>query len=176
MIRFVVAPDGQVFPDVDARAEGRGAWLILSKTVVAEAVRRKALERSLKQPARVPADLAELTQAQLEARLLGALGMARKAGQLELGAAKVASAGQKGLILGLFTASDASEDGRRKMRGLLRPRQDGHPARYFGFLSSGQMDLALGRDNVIHAALTDGPAGRSALMRAERLAKYLATE
>ena len=41
-------------------------------------------------------------------------------------------------------------------------------------LDSSQMGLALGIENVIHAALTKGGAAQAAVQRAERLARYIA--
>jgi hypothetical protein len=43
---------------------------------------------------------------------------------------------------------------------------------HFEILSSDQMGLALGLENVIHAALVKGAAARSALARIERLVRY----
>ena len=45
---------------------------------------------------------------------------------------------------------------------------------HFEMLSAEQMGLALGLENVIHAALTRGAAAQSALARAERLARFMA--
>lgn len=176
LMRFAVGPDDMLVPDVDGRAEGRGVWVTLSRRMVEMAVKRKIFQRSLKSPVSVADDLAEIGQRRLEERLLGALGLARKAGQLALGASSVSGAARKGEIIGLITASDAAEDGRRKMLGLVRPEDGGEPIAHFELLSSDQLGLALGRENVIHAALTKGAAANSALLRAQRLARYLAAE
>ncbi|RUT30209.1 RNA-binding protein [Arsenicitalea aurantiaca] len=180
LIRFVVGPDDVLVPDTDAKAEGRGVWITLGARQVEEAVRRKAFARSLKAPVTVPEALAELTRLRLEQRLLGALSMARKAGQLLTGAMKVRGAIETGTCIGLFTATDAAEDGRAKMLSSVRGRA--HAAReaglkgaeppHFELLSSDQMGLALGIENVIHAALTHGAAAKAALERASRLARY----
>jgi hypothetical protein len=45
---------------------------------------------------------------------------------------------------------------------------------HFELLDSVQLGLALGIENVIHAAPTQGPAGEAAVKRAERLARYVA--
>lgn len=182
LVRFVVGPDEVLVPDVDARAEGRGVWITLSHAAVAEAVRRKAFARSLKAQVSVAEDLADLTRLRLEQRLLSALGMARKAGQFVSGATKVKTAMQSGQVLALLTASDAAEDGRNKMLGALRAlnyaRRDagisGADVPHFELLSSAQMGLALGLENVIHAALTTGAAAQSAVDKANRLARYIA--
>ncbi len=172
LIRFALGPNGEIVPDVDARAPGRGVWVTLSEAMVAEAVRKRAFGRSLKQQVSVSPDLAQLTARRLEERLIGALGLARKAGQIVTGAAKVEAAIAAHQIKALFTASDAAEHGRKKMLALLRVHFPQGGVRHFEFLTSSQLDLALGRENVIHAALVAGAAADQALARAERLARY----
>lgn len=182
LLRFVVSPDGEVVPDVDARAEGRGVWVTLGRRVVAEAVRRKAFARSLKASVRVPEDLAALAEQRLTERLLGALGLARKAGQIVTGATRVRSAIAAGQVLALLTATDAAPDGRNKLLGALRGWRaaaaeaglEAPEVPHLELLGSAQMGLALGLENVIHAALVRGAAAEAALRRAERLARYVA--
>ena len=182
LIRFVVSPDGEVVPDTDARAEGRGVWITLGAKSVAEAVRRKAFAKSLKADVKVADELAALTQRRLEERLLNALSIARKSGQLITGATKVKSAIEAGQISALLTATDAAADGRNKLVGSLKgfsmaaeeagmnPSETAH----FELLDSTQMGLALGMENVIHAALIKGGAAQAAVKRADRLARYMA--
>jgi predicted RNA-binding protein YlxR (DUF448 family) len=179
LLRFVVGPDDRIVPDADARAEGRGVWITLGEKAVGEAVKRKAFAKSLKGEVSVPADLAVEARERLEQRLLGALGLARKAGQFAVGATQVQAAIAGGKAIALLTATDAAEDGRAKMLAALRGREKaaGQSAAltpHLELLSSAQLGLALGRENVIHAALTEGAAARSALARAARLARYIA--
>jgi predicted RNA-binding protein YlxR (DUF448 family) len=115
LIRFVVSPDGGLVPDTDAKAEGRGVWITLGQKHVAEAVRKKAFDKSLKQKLSLPEDLPGLTRQRLTERFIAALQMARKAGQLVTGATQVREAILSGEIVALITASDAAEDGRSKM-------------------------------------------------------------
>jgi predicted RNA-binding protein YlxR (DUF448 family) len=182
LIRFVVGPDDMLTPDTDAKAEGRGVWISLGASQVAAAQKKNAFARSLKAKVALPEDLAALTRLRLEQRLLGALQMARKAGQLVTGAVQVKAAIEAGDVIALFTATDASADGRDKMLSVLHGWQNavggaGEPGTtvpHFELLDAEQMGLALGRENVIHAALTTGAAARAALGRAERLACYIA--
>jgi hypothetical protein len=149
---------------------------------VAEAVKKKVFARSLKTEVRLPDDLPGLTQLRLEQRYLAALGMARKAGQLTFGATKVRGLIETGALLALITATDAAEDGRSKMVGPLKALHyaaaedgiDGFEVPHFELLASEQMGLALGLENVIHAALTKGAAAQAAVEKARRLALYLA--
>jgi ribosomal protein L7Ae-like RNA K-turn-binding protein len=124
----------------------------------------------------VPPDLAELVRTRLEQRLAGALGLARKAGALVTGAAKVASLLEGARAAALITASDAAPDGRRKMMQSVRRGENPQTLVHIESLSSAQLGLALGLENVIHAALTPGPAANSAIERANRLALYIATD
>lgn len=182
LIRFVLGPDGTIVPDTDAKAEGRGVWITLSKAAVEEAVRKKAFARSLKENVTVPADLADLTQLRLEQRFASALAMARKAGQFTSGGMKVKSAIETGQLIALLSATDGAEDGKNKMLGALRAlnhaRREGSAVGpqvpHFELLSSMQLGLALGLENVIHAALMTGAAAQSALEKAKRLARYTA--
>lgn len=182
LIRFVLGPDGVLVPDTEAKAEGRGVWITLNRDAVAEAVKKKVFGRSLKQEVVLPDDLPGLTELRLEQRLLAALGMARKAGQFTFGATKVRALLEKGDLIALITASDASPDGRSKMTGPLKAlhhaaREDekvGFEIPHFEMLTSEQLGLALGLENVIHAALIRGAAAQAALEKARRLARYSA--
>ncbi|HVX83005.1 MAG TPA: RNA-binding protein [Devosiaceae bacterium] len=184
LIRFVVGPDDVIVPDTDARADGRGVWISLGQAQVAAAARKNAFARSLKSQVRLPEDLPGLTRLRLEQRFIAALQMARKAGQLVTGATKVKAAIEAGEIAALITATDAAADGRDKLLVSLRgyeraavangTMEEGNTVPHLELLSAEQLGLALGMENVIHAALTKGAAAQAALARAERLARYLA--
>src|SRR5690606_17442343 len=103
LIRFVLGPDGMLAPDTEARAEGRGVWVSLSRDAVTEAAKKKVFARSLKTEVRLPDDLPGLTQLRLEQRYLNALSMARKAGQLTFGATKVRGLIETGNLIALIT-------------------------------------------------------------------------
>jgi predicted RNA-binding protein YlxR (DUF448 family) len=182
MIRFVVGPDDVLVPDTDAKAEGRGVWVTLGEKFVAEAIKKKAFARSLKTSVTVPDDLVALTRLRLEQRFVNSLQMARKAGQLMTGAMKVKAALETGEAIALVTATDAADDGRKKMMATLKAsskaaEEQGLPGAdrpHFELLDSAQLGLALGIESVIHAAPTQGAAGEVAVKRAERLARYIA--
>lgn len=181
LIRFVVSPDGELVPDTEAKAEGRGVWISLGEKQVAEAIRRKAFQKSLKSEIRLPDDLPGLTRKRLAERYISSLQMARKAGQLITGTGKVKDAIEKGEVLALISATDAAEDGRNKLRLSLRGYEKAAaeagmaaaPVPHLELLDSAQLGLALGIENVIHAALVNGAAAESALKRALRLARFI---
>ncbi len=181
LIRFVCGPDGIIVPDIRARLPGRGVWITAERSLVEQAARRNVFSRGLKSAVGVPDDLAERTSDLLAAAALGRLGLARKAGQLAVGQAKVSAAvgsGQTGLVL---IASDAAPDSRRKMQAQARRRPDiaAQPGTgrddgliFVDHWSSEELSLAIGRTNVIHAAVLAGPAGRSFEQAVLRLLAY----
>ena len=97
LIRFVVGPDSAVVPDLKRNLPGRGCWVTADRLHVDRAVSRKAFARALKSEVIVPPDLGEMVDRLLTRSALGALGLARKAGAVALGAAKVEAAVMKAL-------------------------------------------------------------------------------
>jgi predicted RNA-binding protein YlxR (DUF448 family) len=174
LVRFVLGPDDLIWPDVDEKAEGRGVWIILSEEAVRQAAKKNVFAKSLKSAAKLPEDLAALTREHLTQRLLGALSMAKKAGQIVNGQTRVQAALKSGEAIALITATDAKSDGRNKMVGLLKALGIDAITPHLEVLESRHFDLALGTENVIHAALTKGAAAHSALARAQRLARFIA--
>jgi predicted RNA-binding protein YlxR (DUF448 family) len=173
LIRFAVSPDGVLTPDIRARLPGRGVWTDARRAAVAEAVRRKAFARALKRPVDVPADLPALVERLLAEDARQFLSLANKAGQVVMGFSKVEAVLAGGGAMVLLSASDGAEDGRRKLIQAARRHAGGgggpRAARTF---SSRELDLALGRENAIHAAVLAGPAGAAFLTRLDRLERF----
>ncbi|MBP0618084.1 RNA-binding protein [Jiella sp. KSK16Y-1] len=174
LIRFVRGPDNQVVPDLSRRLPGRGAHVSLSRKAVEEAVKRKSFARAFRAEVVMPADLGAMVDRLLVRQVAGSLGLARKAGQLVTGAAKVEASMRSGRAICLVQASDAAEDGLRKIDAARRAGERGTGRRMPGFrlLDANEMSLALGGWNVIHAAILAGHAGSAVLKRLEALAKY----
>ncbi|MDD1528337.1 RNA-binding protein [Bradyrhizobium sp. WBOS7] len=176
LIRFVVSPQGDVVPDLKRKLPGRGMWLTASRGVVAEAVRRhqfsKAFKRELRPPQTLPADIETL----LVRSVTEALGIAAKAGQIVTGFGKVESALKEGTVEVLIHASDGAADGIRKLDMLARQNAGNRGAKpqipVVTALKSVELDLALTRSNVIHAAVLAGPASKSFLSRSQMLVRY----
>lgn len=174
MIRFVLAPDGAVVPDLKGRLPGRGVWVSTSRRMVEEAVKRRAFPRAFKAEAKVSPDLAEAVDTALLQDLRRAISLANKAGRVTTGFTKVGSAIGKGEIAALVHARDAAPDGRRKLAGTLR-KQYGETIFAIPIidqLSSDELDMALGRVHVIHAALLTGAGSDGCLACWRRLQAY----
>lgn len=180
LIRFALSPDGTVVPDLKARLPGRGAWVTATRASVAEALRKRLFQRAFKGKAsNVPPDLADVIEAGLRADLRQALAMANKAGCVTTGFTKVESAiGSREGVAALLHASDASPDGRRKLAQALRRRYGDAICEIpvVDDLSGAELDMALGRDHVIHAALAAGAGTAGLLARWRRLRRFRGAE
>jgi uncharacterized protein len=172
LIRFVVGPDGEVVADVKSKLPGRGIWVTATRDALLEAVKRKAFSRGFKRDVRLPADLADRTERLLERAVLDALAMAGKAGLVAAGFGKTESALDHEDVVGLLHAAGGASDGIRKIEAASRRRRSEAPPVVIGFLNSAQLDLALNRPNVVHAALLAGPASETFLARCRRLERF----
>jgi predicted RNA-binding protein YlxR (DUF448 family) len=173
LIRFVVGPDG-VVPDLKRKLPGRGLWITGEKTALKDAVTRNIFARGFKRELRVTSELVEQTEFLLVRGALDALAIAGKAGLVTAGFAKVEAAIAHDAIVGLVHAADAGSDGVAKLSGVLRRREDPAPVVVIKAFTTAQLDLALGRSNVVHAALLAGPANDTFLARYARLERFRA--
>jgi len=169
LIRLALSPDGEVAPDVRARAPGRGAWIGVPRTELdsanAKGKLKPALQRAFKtNEVRVPADLGERTEAALRRYALDRLGMEARAGNLVTGFDRIENAARSGKVALLIHASDAGEDGNRSLDQAWRVGGGGPKGLIF---PEGRtiLSMALGRENVVHVALTD-PAAASRVQHA----------
>jgi predicted RNA-binding protein YlxR (DUF448 family) len=174
MLRFALGPDGAVVPDIRRKLPGRGVWTELSFGAVSRAAAKQAFSRAFRAKVEAPASLAETVGALLEQDALQSLSIANKAGLVVAGAFKVDSAIEAGEVIALIQASDGATDGAAKRVQALRAKfgQDANVIARINIFSSSQLDLALGRANVIHAALKRGAASSAFLERADRLRLY----
>ena len=171
LLRFVADPDGQVVPDVAAKLPGRGLWVEASKTAIGKAVEKKLFSRAAKAQVTADASLVERAEKALITRMLGDLGIARRSGMLMLGFDNVLRQLQgpkppKALI----EAFDGAADGKRKLYAAAHRLELNCVV--IETLTSAELGLALGRENVIHAAVQRGGLADRLMFDAERLSGF----
>jgi predicted RNA-binding protein YlxR (DUF448 family) len=178
LIRFVLGPDDVIVPDLAHRLPGRGVWVEARRPALAAAVRRKVFARSLRRQVVVPEDLPEQVERLMARRLAEAVSLANKAGLLVTGFAKVDDLIAQGRAAVLIHAADAALDGAGKLSRRLAAVMGPERAREVTVaeLTGQQLDLAIGRSNVVHAAATEGGAARRMLQEAGRLRRYRSEE
>jgi predicted RNA-binding protein YlxR (DUF448 family) len=166
LLRFVLAPDGRVVPDIAGKLPGRGLWLTARRDIVATAVTKRLFARAARQPVIVDEDLAERVEALLAERCRDQIGLARRAGQAVMGFAKVEATLAQGRAAVLLAAADGAADGRAKLRALAPTLP------LIEQLSGRELGAAFGREHVVHAALAPGRIAQTLVADAARLAGF----
>jgi predicted RNA-binding protein YlxR (DUF448 family) len=177
LIRLALGPDGQVAPDVRARAPGRGAWIGVGRAALDEANAKGklkgALQRAFKATAIViPADLGERIELALRQQVLDRLGLEARGGTLINGSEKVEIAARQGKVHLLIHASDAGDDGNRRLDQAWRVGGGSKSGLVFPENRT-ILSMALGRENVVHIALTDAAAARRVLHAINRWRAFI---
>jgi predicted RNA-binding protein YlxR (DUF448 family) len=176
LIRFAVGPDGTVAADLSAKLPGRGAWVVADRELVATAMAKGKLKgafaRAFKSNAlKLSDDLPDQISAGLERRALDRLGLENKAGNLIWGHERIGEALLKGKVRLLMHAADAKADG----MGKLEARRRGASPDTVSIIlpvDRDRLSMALGRENVVHAAITDAASAMRTLAALGRWAAW----
>ncbi|KFE35064.1 RNA-binding protein [Thioclava atlantica] len=163
LIRFVLGPDGLIYPDVVGKLPGRGIWVTADRGTIETAMKKGLFARGAKAPAKTPENLVEMVEQALAARVVELISLERKAGKAVVGFEKVKGWLAEGRAKVLLQASDGSDRG----KGKLWTPEGG---RWFGCLTSQELGLAFGRDRAIHGALAAGGLTPRVIEDASRLA------
>ena len=177
LIRLALGPDGQVAPDVRARAPGRGAWIGVGRQAFDDANSKGKLKGALSRAFKtselqIAEDLGERVEAALRQQVLDRLGLEARSGTLINGSEKVEQAARQGKVQLLIHAADAGEDGCRRLDQAWRVGGGGQSGLVF---PEGRtiLSVALGRENVVHIALTDAAAARRVLHAINRWQAFI---
>lgn len=175
LVRFVLAPNGDLIPDIKQNLPGRGCWVTAQASLIEQACKKGSFSRALKTKVEIPENFVQNIDELMTKSTLGMINMARKAGQFITGSSKVDHAVRNGEALACFHATDAANDGVRKInqaRTFFSKMVEVEIIPSFQMFSSDEMAKAFGDGNYIHAAALAGKAGESVLKRAEALAIF----
>lgn len=186
LIRLAISPpdaDGVclVLPDALARAPGRGAWIGVSRRELEAAMAKGRLKGALARAFKggelaIPADLPDRIEAALMRAFTDRLGLEKKANRLLTGSDRIAENARMGKVVWLAHAADASADGSRKLDQAWRVGMDAEGSGLAGItlpLDRAALSVALGRDNVVHLALTDTGSAARIEVPLRRLLRFL---
>jgi hypothetical protein len=168
LLRFVVAPDGTLVPDLAERLPGRGLWLQARQDMMAKACARNLFAKAAKRHVRVPDDLPRQVEALALRRCLDLLGLARRAGAVVAGFEKVKAALRSGEVGVLVQADDAADDGRQKIQALARAV--GLQVRVLQFCGAADLGAAVGREAAVHVGIAPGRFAEGLTQEVQRLA------
>ena len=166
LVRLALAPDGQIHPDVRAKAPGRGAWVGVTRVELEAAIKKGKLKGALARAFKtgeftIPPELPAQIEAALERNALDRLGLESRSGTVLIGSDRIEQNARSGKLKALYHASDAAEDGNRKLDQAWRIGSDREGSTLRGLvlpMPRPILSLALGRENVVHIGLTDRAA------------------
>lgn len=117
-LKFVRGPDGRLYLDIAQKLKTEGMFISPERQVVDDALKNGTLAQALGAEAvqDVAAFKVEIEE-QLLKRFFERLGVGRKAGQVLLGVSKTFEALQQGRAVGVFVATDAGNDTRKRLEG-----------------------------------------------------------
>ena len=164
LVRFVVGPAGDAVPDVAGKLPGRGLWVKAERSVLASAVAKNLFAKAARRSVDIPGDLIDRTAALLSQRCLDLIGLARRAGQATCGFEKVRDALRNGRVGILLAAADGAADGRSKLKAAAGE------VPILALFGGAELSAAVGRENVVHAALAPGRLAERLLIESARLA------
>ena len=167
LIRFVRSPNGMAIPDLARKLPGRGVWVSLDRNVLAEAAKRKLFSRGFAAETTIPPDLSDMVGRLLRQHVLSLLSLSKKAGESVAGFMKVEEMLGRGRARLLFHGTDAAPDGCRKLDKLALPEVE-----ILVLFQSGELDLAFGRSNVVHAAVAKGGLAEKLLLGVRRIEMF----
>lgn len=181
LVRLALAPDGALMPDVRAKAPGRGAWIGVSRAALEKALAngklKGALARAFKSGEFVLSpDLPTLIADALERQAMERLGLEAKSSNLITGSEKIDVAARRGQVHMVLHAADAAPDGCRKLDQAWRVGQEAEGQDLAGMIlpvGRDALSQALGRENVVHVAVTDRSAAARIIALLSRWQSYV---
>lgn len=181
LVRLAISPDGDVLPDAQAKAPGRGAWITPDGQALENAVAKGHLKGALARAFKgaklsIPDNLSALVEAALRRHVTDRLGLEMRGGNIVLGSNRIAEQARGGAVALLLHASDASEDGRKKLDQAWRVGMEAEGSGSRGTvlpLDREALSVALGRENVVHLGVAGHDRDRRAADRVERAVSRL---
>ena len=118
MIRFVLDPFGVVVPDLAEKLPGKGMWVTSCYGTISKAIEKRLFERSMHQKVLISNSFLDNIEQMLVDRAVSVVGLARRAGRVLAGHAKVDLALRQDKVLLRIEAKDGAEGGRTKLTRL----------------------------------------------------------
>ena len=159
LIRFAVAPDGRVVPDISNKLPGTFIWIKADRAVIQKAIWRNSFASHTRQNVTVPDNLMDTLCDGLQRQAMQTLSLAKRAGDLTFGHTKVDEALRAHQAAIYVVSSDAQDNGREKLERLAK-HQD---IPVLDNWDSAQLSGAIGEENIMHICLKSGGLAQNLL-------------
>lgn len=177
LLRFVLDGQSCLVPDLDEDLPGRGVWAAADRQRLEQAIADGSLRRQASRGFKtalsadgIDPDLPARIAGLLKDRCLKRLGLERKAGRLAVGFEKVRGLISQGGAAVLIVARDAGAHGVGKTVALAQAQAE--PVAVVEAFGRQDLALALGREDVVHAALSKDGAWARLLSDVERFLRF----
>ena len=176
MIRFVLGPGNQVFPDLKRKLPGRGVWVTANRKMIEDAIAKSIFSKGFKNKVEVDNGLPDLIEKLLRKDALQALMIAKKSGLVMTGQAKSEGLVRDGAVSALLQASNAGSDGAKKLASAIKTQKvyAEQDVKLINEFSSDELDEALSKTNTVFVALLKGGATNKLVEMIDRLVNYKA--
>lgn len=169
LVRFVTGPGGRLVADIGGDLPGRGMWVGAHRELVERACARGHFRKAARaKDLMVEADLADRVESLIAGRCLDLLGLARRAGALVTGYEKSRQWIRRGRAAVVVLAADHVGGVGEKLRWQAKAAGCARVELFTG----GELGAALGREEVVGAALGAGRLAERFRAEAERLAGF----
>jgi uncharacterized protein len=125
LLRFVLAPDRTLVPDLQQKLPGRGVYTCMKASCLKQAAQKKQFARGFKGEVlgAEPEGLAKQVVEKLEERIAGYISLANKGGKIVSGSDQVLEKLKKGDVGILILSTDISQDIGDKFQGLAKLKE-----------------------------------------------------
>jgi len=155
LVRFVVAPDRSVVPDIAEKLPGRGLWLRAERDIIDRACSTDLFAKTCGENVIQPTNLSDRLEQLLAARCFDMIGLARRAGQAVSGYEKVrgrlrGDGARRGAGATMLIASDGPPGAAPRMAALTRG------AAILRTFDGAELGTVFGRERVVYAVIGRG--------------------
>ncbi len=147
LLRFVKTPDSCLVPDFAKKLDGRGLYVLNSKTALKTALDKNLFIKSIHSFLKIPEDFLSQVEHLLYQRGLDTLNLARKAGALVTGFEKVKANILKNKVAFVVEAVDASDDSSQKIAAVSKNLET------LKVYTSQDLDTALSKESTVYTAV-----------------------
>ena len=167
LLRFVITPDKQIVPDFYKKLPGKGVYVSSSYDVLQQAIAKNVFSKVLKKNVKVSADLLQIVENILHKNALNAISLAKKAGNTVIGMDKVLEALKAGKVQFILEATDAGDDGQKKLSHYTENMQ------VYRLFSVEELDKALDKGNTVYLAFLKQEMSKMVQDNFEKLSTFL---
>lgn len=174
LIRFVVAPNSEIIPDLKGNLPGRGVYILARKSILIKALQKTILinyfKTKLKKEVHITENMEALIDKLLVKSAISAIALGRKAGIIMAGALACEKAVRAKKAILVLHSKECAKNSITKIAQAIHASQQ--KIKQIIIFSNEEFKDAFGQDNIQHLAILDSPKAKNILVKLEKLHIY----